>query len=93
MDAVHVGDDHVLAQARPVDEIVDPGAERLDPFEPRRRLQNVVGEHGREGQKRVGCGDMGSDLGMMIDQIDVEFGEARPHPVAILVADRLGHCQ
>jgi hypothetical protein len=54
MDAVDVGDDHVAAQRRAVDQVVDAGAERLHPLEPLRLLQNMVGQHGREGHERIG---------------------------------------
>ena len=68
VDAADIGDDHVLAQRRLVDEVVDAGAQRLDPFQAVRLLQDLRGEHRREGEERVGGGDMGADLGVMIDQ-------------------------
>ena len=90
VNAVDIGDDDVLAQRRLVDEVVDAGAERLNPFQPWRLLQHIVGQHRREGEERVGVRDMRPDLGVMIDQVDREFGKARPQPVAILIADVLG---
>ena len=50
--------------------------------------QHLVRKHRGECQQRVGRGNMGADLGMMIDQVDLEVREARLDPVAILVADR-----
>jgi hypothetical protein len=42
VDIAHIGDDHVLAQGRLINEIVDAGAKRLDPFQSRRGSQDFA---------------------------------------------------
>ena len=56
-------------------------------------LQHFGGEHGREGQERVGLGDMRPDLGVMIGNVDRKLRKARLEPVAILIADVLGQSE
>ena len=87
MDAVDVGDDDVFAQHRPVDEIVDASAQRLHPFQPGAGAQHVVGQPWRKGEKNVGGGDIGPDLGMVIHQVDVKLGKFRLEAVAVLVVE------
>jgi hypothetical protein len=61
-------------------------AERLDPFQVWRLLQNLRGHHRREGDQSVGVGNMGADLGMVVDQRHRNVGEALLQPVAVLLA-------
>jgi hypothetical protein len=89
MDAADIGDDNVFAQRRLVDEIIDAGAERLDPFKPPCRFQHMTGEHGREGNERVGAIDIGCGFGMVIHQLDRGGRKAPAQAVPILAAYRL----
>jgi hypothetical protein len=89
LDAAHIGDDHVVAQSRLVDEIVDAGAERLDPFESRSGGQHIAGQHRSESDKRIGLVDERPDLGMMVNQLDRDLRKALAQAVAILIANGL----
>ena len=82
--AVDVGDDDVFAQHRPVDQIVDAGAERLHPFEASAGAEHVVAQPRRKCQQYVGGRDIGPDLGMVIHKIDIKFWEFRLEAIAIL---------
>ena len=93
VDAPDIGHDDVLAQRRLIDEVVDAGAERLNPFQVWRLLQDFGGHHRREGDQSVGVRDMGPDLGMMVDQRHRHVGKALLQAVAVLLADRLGQAE
>ena len=73
--AVDVGDDNVVAQRRPVGEIVDAGADALNPFQLRRMAQHMVGavpEIRPVGDQHIHVGQIGIGLGDVIDQRDVD---------------------
>ena len=78
VNAVDVGDDDVFAQHRPVDQIVDAGAERLHPFQLGAGAQHVVAQPRRKCQQYVGGRDIGPDLGMVIHKIDIEVPGISP---------------
>ena len=75
VDAVHVGDDHVLPQRRQVDQVVDAAAERLDPLQGGAVAHHLVGHHRREGEQRIGGRDVRCDLGAVIEDVDGQLAE------------------
>ena len=90
---MYVGHDHVLAQRRLVGEVIGAGAERLHPFEPGGGFEHLRRQHGREGHHGVGVGDIGADLGMVIDQRHRHVGKARLQAVAYSGADFRGQAE
>jgi len=85
--SAHIGDDHVLAQGRLIDEIVDTGAKRLHPFQLRRGGQHFARQHRSESDKGIRFVDVRTDFGMMVDQLDRDFRKALAQAVAILIAN------
>ena len=70
MNAADVGDDDFFAERGQVDDVVDAGAEGLDPFELRRFGDDMVGHWRREAHQHFGVGDIGADVVMMADHVD-----------------------
>ena len=70
VDAADIGDQDLFAERGQVDDVVDAGAERLDPFQLGRVAHHVVGHRRGKAQQDVGVGDIGADIVMMADHID-----------------------
>ncbi len=84
-----VGQDDVVAQGRAVDDIVDAGAERLDPFQPGRALQDVVRpifEMRAEGNQHLCLGKVGIELADVVDHVHAQRREVCPNVVVVLRA-------
>jgi hypothetical protein len=88
--AAHVGDEHVLAQRRLVADAVDAGAQGLYPFQARRLLQHGVAHVRPEGDEQLGLADVGADLRVMVDAVDLEAGEFALQALGVLDAGLLG---
>ncbi|MEJ2434720.1 MAG: hypothetical protein P8Y53_16730 [Pseudolabrys sp.] len=80
MDAADIGDQHVRVERGQVDDVVDAGAERLDPFQLGGVAHHVVRHGRREAQQDVGVGDVGLDLAVVADRMDGQFGEQLLEP-------------
>src|SRR5262249_45069831 len=78
---------------RLVDEIVQAGAKRLNPFKLARGFQDLTGQHGREGDGRIDGADIGPGFGMMIDKLDRGCRETPAQAIPILTAYRFGQSQ
>ena len=75
VDAADIGDDDLFAERGQVDDVVDAGAERLDPFQLGRVAHHVVG-HGRgKAQQDVGVGNVRLYQGMVADHVDGQLRE------------------
>ena len=75
MNAADIGDQHLFAERGQVDDVVDAGAERLDPFELGRVAHHMVGHGRRETEQDVGVGDVGLYQGMVADHVDGQLRE------------------
>src|SRR5262249_11253156 len=70
MNAADIGHEHIFAKRRKVDDVVDPRAERLDPFQFWRVADDMIGHRWRKAEENVGVGDIGSDVIVVADHID-----------------------
>ena len=70
VDAADICDQHLFAQRRQVNDIVDAGPERLDPFKLGRIAHYMVGHRRRKAQQDVCTGNVGADIVVMTDHID-----------------------
>ncbi len=75
MNAADIGDQHLFAERGQVDDVVDTGAERLDPFQLGRIAHHMVGHGRREAQQDLGVGNKGLYQGMVADHIDGQLRE------------------
>ena len=75
MNAADIGHDDVRSERWQVDDVVDAGAERLDPFQLGCVAHHVVGHRRREAQQDVGVGDIGLYQGVMADHVDGQLRE------------------
>ena len=76
VDAADIGDHHLFAERGQVDDVVDAGAERLDPLQLRRVAHDVVGHRRRKAQQNVDVGDIGADIVVMADDVDGQLRKA-----------------
>ena len=83
MDAADIGDEHLTPERGQVDDIVDAGAERLDPFKLLGVAHHMVGHGRRKAQQDVGVGDIGADLVVMADHVDGQLSGNRSSSMAL----------
>ena len=76
MDATNVRDQHFFSERRQVDDVVDAGAECLDPLQVRRIAHHVVGHRRGKAQQNVDVGDVGAHIIVMSDDVDGQLREA-----------------
>jgi hypothetical protein len=70
-----------------VDDVVDAGAERLDPAQTLGPRDHGVGQHRPEGDERLRRADHGLGLAMMRRDVHGRIGEDRAQAVAVLRRD------
>jgi hypothetical protein len=70
VNAAHIGYQHVFAKRRKVDDVVDPGTERLNPFQFWRVADDVISHRWRKAQQDISVGDIGADVLVVADDID-----------------------
>ncbi len=76
MDAANIRDQHLFPEGRQVDDVVDTGAERLDPFQLPRVAHHVVGHRRGKAQQNVDIGDVRAHIVVMTDDVDGQLREA-----------------
>ena len=89
MDAADIGDDHLVAQRRLVDDAVNAGPERLDPFQLAGGREHLVAQHRPECHQDLGFGHERCGLGEVIDDVDLQLRKALAQPRGVEVANLL----